>query len=661
MKIVKAKLYDYKSIIKTEVEFQNDITCLVGLTGAGKTSILELLQKVDPTSGFKQLDLPENSDTLRKFTGNKIKAEDIRQFEIEFTLEKNDVESLPENFREVNSITLERFFDGSWMINAISESEFDEQVIIDIKQELEIFKNIFSDINDVLNNNISNIPEIEQQKYQFNTIKSKFMNAFKIKPREISNIIEVFKNSWFTIQWDRTITPELDQYLAQFDNATTQVIEKLSKDTLEQIYQRIPKPEYISILPKVDDEIILDDYLNDTSSNPTFHAIGIICEFTKSDLNNIRNSEHTTKKNFFDAASKKLTKEFRNFWTQIEYDLIVEQNEAELIFSVEDKITNKVTKATQRSEGLQWVLSLFFKIKSLISSPGLSHILLMDSPATAIHELGKEEIRKYLTVVAENNDLQIIYTTHEKALIDPWRLERIRYIKKEKEIGTSIHKVKSNGIDSIRIEMSKHTGSPAKYSLFGAPILLYFEGPSDYLFVAALNEFARKCNREFLNPDTFSIDDMGGISNYKNIMKICSDLGLMFYFVVDGGTESRKLKEKLTDDFDKYFISLTDVLNKDEVDVEDLIDPELYHELFKSVYDDIEVPEFEKIRNNNNKKTINCYSDFLKSQNISINKVGIAQFLMEKIKSQDAEKNDALKRTLQNYEKLVTLINKKLP
>ena len=661
MKIVKAKLYDYKSIIKTEIEFQNDITCLVGLTGAGKTSILELLQKVNPTSGFKQLDLPENSDTLRKFTGNEIKAEDIRQFEIEFTLEKNDVESLPENFREVKSITLERFFDGSWMINAISESEFDEQVIIDIKQELEIFKDVFSDINDVLNKNISNIPEIEQQKYQFNSIKTKFINTFKLKPREISNIIEIFKNSWFTIHWDPTITPELDQYLAQFENAAAQVIVKLSKDTLEQVYQRIPKPEYISILPKVDDEIILDDYLNDASSNPTFHAIGMICEFTKSNLNNIRNSEHTTKKNFFYDASKKLTKEFRNFWTQTDYDLIVEYNEAELIFSVEDKITNKVTKATQRSEGLQWVLSLFFKIKSLISSPGLSHILLMDSPATAIHELGKEEIRKYLTVVAENNDLQIIYTTHEKALIDPWRLERIRYVKKEKEIGTSIHKVKSNGIDSIRIEMSKHIGSPAKYSLFGAPILLYFEGPSDYLFVAALNEFARKCNREFLNPDTFSIDDMGGISNYKNIMKICSDLGLMFYFVVDGGTESRKLKEKLTDDFDKYFISLTDVLNKDEVDVEDLIDPELYHELFKSVYDDIEVPEFEKIRNNNNKKTINCYSDFLKSQNISINKVGIAQFLMEKIKSQDAEKNDALKRTLQNYEKLVTLINKKLP
>ena len=115
-----------------------------------------------------------------------------------------------------------------------------------------------------------------------------------------------------------------------------------------------------------------------------------------------------------------------------------------MTFGVKDAISGKTTGVTQRSEGLQWVLSLFFKIRLLASSRGVSHILLLDSPATAIHDAGKEEIRKFMTKMAEDNDLQIVYTTHEKALIDAWKLERIRFVDKTSSKGTIIEEVKTN-------------------------------------------------------------------------------------------------------------------------------------------------------------------------------------------------------------------------
>ena len=41
MKLVSAELNDFKSIQKTKIEFEEDYTCLVGISGSGKTTILK--------------------------------------------------------------------------------------------------------------------------------------------------------------------------------------------------------------------------------------------------------------------------------------------------------------------------------------------------------------------------------------------------------------------------------------------------------------------------------------------------------------------------------------------------------------------------------------------------------------------------------------------
>ena len=71
LKLLEATLYNYKSIIETHIKFQPDVTCLVGITGAGKTSILELLRRISLDHGFVQRDLSEGSKTLVDFINNK--------------------------------------------------------------------------------------------------------------------------------------------------------------------------------------------------------------------------------------------------------------------------------------------------------------------------------------------------------------------------------------------------------------------------------------------------------------------------------------------------------------------------------------------------------------------------------------------------------------
>ena len=115
-------------------------------------------------------------------------------------------------------------------------------------------------------------------------------------------------------------------------------------------------------------------------------------------------------------------------------------------------------------------------------------IILLDNPATNLHDDGKADVLRFLTKITESGKLQIIYSTHERALIDPWRIEQIRMVEKGSE-GTKIEIVRSNSRSDLLGKIRRNIGSPARYSLFDAPKTVAFEGISDINIFSALNEF----------------------------------------------------------------------------------------------------------------------------------------------------------------------------
>lgn len=630
------------------------------MTGAGKTSILELLQRIDPQYGFNQRDLSEGSNALEEFTNNKIQAGEIPQLEAKFEINETDKLALPLEYENAMIISIKRFFDGGWEIDKISTGTDKNQ--INIQEELDSINATLGNLEENIEQAKSRIPDLAQYIESWNDCKRVFIDNIEDASQDSISILQNFKNNLFAIPHDESLQNIFNHSVSEIEANVNAIIMKKDQNPDNIVYEQlIPKPEYIAQLDYPIDSIPLDEYLNNEDVHESFNAIGRICSFNKNGLNSIRNDETARRQNFFAKASDTLTKEFRKFWKQTEYDLIISLDGQSLTFGVKDAITNKTTGVTQRSEGLQWVLSLFFKIKLLASSKGLSHILLLDSPATAVHDAGKEEIRKFMNEMAEKGNLQIIYTTHEKALIDPWRLNRIRFVKKIADEGTVIQNIKPNGIDSTRIEISKYIGSPAKYSLFGAPITVLFEGPSDYRFIAALNEYAIKNGRKHLHPDVYAIDDMGGIDNSPNITKIFKSLGLQYICVVDGGCKAKKLQKDMGDDeFSKNFVQITDVVSKQVADIEDLIDPDLYNHLFTKAYPDIDVTKYDNSKLES-QKTVRHYTDILKetSTQVTLNKTGIATLLMDTITETPPELEEPLLKTVKLYEKLVCIIEEK--
>ena len=90
MKIKKLSVKNFRSLKNLEIEFNDDITCIVGENDAGKTSILdcirafsdsETLYKIDPDDFYKNGDYTEEEIVIKLELSNGVEIEKIYQKE----------------------------------------------------------------------------------------------------------------------------------------------------------------------------------------------------------------------------------------------------------------------------------------------------------------------------------------------------------------------------------------------------------------------------------------------------------------------------------------------------------------------------------------------------------------------------------------------------
>lgn len=443
MKLINARLLNYKSIIDAELRVQKDITCLVGAVGSGKTSVLELLSKMDISRGFDADDIPVKSDTADRFEKGAMSAGEIKHLIATFGVEDSDRRRSPDAFGDLAQITFTRFFDGGWDVELGRSGEPKSPKGPDVEPEIARVERALAGLDARMNAASDSACMSPQDEDRYDEGWKRLVECMRTNPNETGVMVANLKNAIQFARLDEQLRPHAHKAVAELESAARDVESKLRDSRRNRVCESLPKPEYISKLPELAYSVQLDEYLNRPQGSSTFEAIGLICGFNKTQLNSVRNSEPRVKSDCFDVASSKLTAEFSKFWSQARYELIVGLDGNDLTFSVKDKNSDLITKSTQCSEGLKWVLALFFKISTVAYSGERSHILLFDSPAAAVHDAGKEEILRFLARASKENHIQIVYATHEKALIDPRHRERMRFVSKEHKNGTKISETKA--------------------------------------------------------------------------------------------------------------------------------------------------------------------------------------------------------------------------
>ena len=126
MKLVSVELNDFKSIQKTKIEFEDDYTCLVGISGSGKTTILKLLETIKNNVLLHDYDLTENSKKLRGYNDGKISLCDIIPISAKFKIEPEDKTLIPSVFKNTNYVTFTRSFDNSTYLTTTPKSNYNQ-------------------------------------------------------------------------------------------------------------------------------------------------------------------------------------------------------------------------------------------------------------------------------------------------------------------------------------------------------------------------------------------------------------------------------------------------------------------------------------------------------------------------------------------------------
>ena len=661
MRLKSVNVQNYRSVIDSNlVKIDPEITNIVGMTGSGKTSFLKMLSGVDETITFPESELPNGSQTQQDFHDGKIEPNDIVQLVVVFEVEENDRVSLPEKYRDTDEIRFERRFGGQVYVTP-KESDVEK---INLNEQLEKINTIIETLKTNFTNSVARgVANLPQHKDNFDSAVENFLTTQFSDLAEFDLSTDSLRNTLNSIPADGPLKTEFDTRVNEIVAIRSEIQQRIEDDPIQQVYDLLPKPFYKDSVFELEDEITLDEFISDYKKSPTFHSIAVITGLTPSGLQKIRNAKSAEKDSYLDTKSKKLSEQLNNFWTQEVYDFKLKIDGPNLSFVVKDNTTHTETSVLDGSEGFKWWVAFFLELSTFLAKKSGRSIILLDNPATELHDEGKEDVLKFISNAAKSDKLQIIYSTHERALIDPWRTDRIRVVELTKD-GTKIENVRSKSRHDLLDVIRRNIGSPARYSLFGAPRTLGFEGISDTYIVSSVNEYLIQQGIDSsLHKDSYSINAINGIDKSPEFCKFYKEIGLEFVLVVDSGSETIDMKKNLeSEDFDKYFVEIRQIIEKDG-DIEDLIDPKLYYLAFESAYKYIleTVPKQEEIDKDSNKKRITNYDNWFKNKNLKFNKTIVAQQMFKIMMDEKLrlDEHQAFTNTVTNFSKLFEIINKK--
>ncbi|EQD80938.1 ATP-dependent OLD family endonuclease, partial [mine drainage metagenome] len=289
---------------------------------------------------------------------------------------------------------------------------------------------------------------------------------------------------------------------------------KLSKSQFNAIISNLPNIYYMERVFNLEDKIPIDQYISDPRSSDTFSSIALLTsDLLPSGVQNVRTKDSQLRNSYYDTISRKLTDVLSSLWSQQKYEFRVSSDSTNLTFDVRDLETGAIVSVIEGSEGFKWWLAFYMDISSRLSKSAKRTVILLDNPATSLHDKGKGDILRLLKDVSGSEKLQLIYTSHERALIDPWRPDIIRLVEKKNSDGTKIISISTPTDSGILARIREYIGSPARYSLYGGIRMLLFEGINDLDIFLAFNEYLERNGKKHLNRDLYSVDNIAGISN----------------------------------------------------------------------------------------------------------------------------------------------------
>ena len=571
MKLVKAKVENFRSI-EDSTEFEiGDMTCLVGKNEAGKTALLQALSILRPyedgEAGYDKV-----NDYPRRFLSN-----------------------FGERHPNGKAVVATTWWELSEEARQRLSAEFGEDAIKGGIFTIESGYGYGETIWDLPIDEAQAIKNVIGRFRPDATEKSPLK-----KSKTLQNLISALERIETRTEKQEAILTHVKAY--RDDN--------LFKKGIDLIKDLVPSFLYVSHYDRMSGEISAERLISQQNSNDIEKEDKIFLDFlefsgtTLKELQATHRFEELNAK--CEAASSSITDQIFEYWSQndaLEVEVKFSQGlpEDPAPFNsgtvARARVKNTLHRASvpfsERSAGFVWFFSFLVQFAQIRKEAG-NVIILLDEPGLTLHGKAQADLLRYIEEKLLPHH-QVIFSTHSPFMVPSHRLETVRIVEDVVDRSNRRPVPRGTKVSSDVLVTDKETLFPLQgalgyditQSLFVGENTLLVEGPSDILYLQAFSDALKRQSRECLD-QRWTLCPAGSIDKIQPFVSLFGGNHLNIAVLTDIAQGSKKTLAKLRQSQilqAEHLYTIADFVDKDEADVEDIFEEALFLRIVNKAFD----------------------------------------------------------------------------
>jgi len=560
MKLVRARVQNFKSIDDSGWVDLNEVTCLVGKNESGKTAWVQALAKLNPIAGQPsrfdfELEYPRKHLQRYKRTHEDDPAVVVTG---QFELTDDEVAAIEETFGagalRGRTVTLAKSYSNSttWSIPR-DEAAIIKHLVAGAELPAATARELAA---------LTRVYELRQR-----------LTALGDDPPQAAELLEVI-SGWRGSSVANAIADALRPGMPHF----------FYFDDYSVMRGRIA----IGALKARRDNGELDE------ADHTFLALLNLVGEDLEEFETLANQERLIAS--LEAASNTISDELFEFWSQnrnlkVEFRLNGPDPDARdpelresnnLMVRIRNERHRVSVIFDERSRGFVWFFSFLAYFSELEQASDQNVVLLLDEPGLSLHAAAQGDFLRFIEERLAPQ-YQVVYTTHSPFMVDPVHLDRVRTVEDTDEHGT---RVSSDVLTTTRetvFPLQAALGYQLAQTLFVGADNLLVEGPADYLYLRVMSEHLVRLGRSGLD-ERWVIVPVGGLQNVPTFIALLHNQ-LNVSVMVDGSQGGLQRIQNMVDrgllDASKL-LPITDITGTRSADIEDLFDERFFLDLLRA-------------------------------------------------------------------------------
>ena len=664
MRLITFRVTNYRSVNDSgDIEVRSR-TALVGRNESGKTNLLLALQAIKPVDGGEDLsfikDFPrdrhrsEFSDNLPVVTST---------WELD-TEEQAELTALFPRAKGVEKIQITRLYKPDLVI------EFLDLLPIEVDDERisAALKRLTSSVTGSLK---GKEPEVIQAVTNALSDLQEKVRATD-NPRKWGETAKSVVNSFRQAVLSQSIdlTEKAQESLIGFEDIASAINQDKEHAGLARkwVTEKLPIFMYLSEYPVLEghqsiqtlvDKINQNQSLDEAERN--FMKLMKVAGLDPAELQRLLTQDHEYRQQLSNRAGAVVTKKLRELWTdrplKVRFNLDAHHFDT-LVSNPAAEVYDVEVNLNERSRGFKWFFSFYVTFAAdTAGGEAENAILLLDEPGLFLHAVAQRDLLEHF---AKDFSNQIIYTTHSPFMVPVDDLGSVRTVNIGADEGTTVTN-DPTGDEKTLFPLQTALGYDLTQTLFVGDKTLVVEGISDFWYLSSVSEYLKEVGGTGL-PDIV-LTPAGGAQKVSYMVSLLAAQNLKVLVLFDDEPQAKQtaddiIKAKLIRK--DYVIFVSEGLQNSSsghVDVEDLVDPDVYEVLVRESYEK-ELGGLSLQPNEKIPRLVTRYEKAFEDIGLKFNKTRPARLFIRRIA--DSPSSVVTEITQQNFERLFKVIEGRL-